>query len=306
MDKIIKIGVALLMFSASTAGAEIVSNYDFRKADTAKRVTLPKGATWVAPEGQNAGYVVLDPTIKQIDLPLEAVRPGVKYRVNIRARIDGDYVVELNDRAHIESVIRRGRYESNYRVMETQGETVSNRGGGFFLTKNWHTYVHVFYTSGVAETITVQFSPNNKKTYIERIAILADDEGGAINQNPDFRYGELNYCGWRPSRDGRLYDTPEGKTVYRSGYYASSPTFPLKALRAYRAIASGSSGALNINYYDSNGKSVGKRFLLRPSNKEPATVEFTPPEGTTSGNIIVTGHLLTALKIEEVDELGCD
>lgn len=150
--------------------------------------------------------------------------------------------------------------------------------------------------------MTIQLTPRKHVTHVANVSLVADDEGGVINNNPDFRYGELNYGGWHPQRDGRLFLRPDGKTVFRSGYGGSSPSVPLQEGRFYRITARGEGGHLTINYLNAENKRVASRFLLRfPDTAGEEMTELTPPEGAVAAYVIAYGALVESFKVVERD-----
>lgn len=273
-------------------------------AEAGGKPALPAGVTRVAlPEGGTC--LELDASVQAFELVTLEVKPETKYRLTLRARVQGAFTIEQNARAHIQAIQRRGRLESVYTIefQEPGMPKPSSGGGGFFLTRDWYDYVHVFRTPAGVQKVTIQLTPRKHVTQIARVSLVADDEGGAINNNPDFRYGELNYCGWAPQRDGRILLRPDGKTVFRSGYGGSSSKFPLQEGRFYRMTGRGEGGSLTIYYYDANNKSIASRFLLRfPEAAGEASTDLTPPEGCVSGSVTAYGALIESFKVVEREE----
>lgn len=291
---------AVVFFANAANGFEI----DFSK-DSVEEVF--DGATGTLPE-VSEGMVVLPPKIVTREVP---VKPGKKYKLQIMAQVDGDFVVEKNDRAHIQALqSHQNRLSSTYGItfQNGNGEEVPALGagamggpwmGGFFLTNTLHPYVFVFYAPEDATSLRVTFQSNGRTTSLSSLQLVEETEEGTVNANPDFRYGELNYSGWKPSRDGRLYKRPDGKVVLNTGYGNSSSFFPLNPESRYRVSAIGEGTYLNIEYLDKNRKSIANRFLIRPT-PEGAETEFVPPEGTVMGRMInVRPQLVQDIQIVE-------
>lgn len=250
------------------------------------------------------GMAILPERIETRALPIEA---GKKYKLQMTAQVDGDFVVEENDRAHIET-LHRDNLGATYkmRFYNDSGEEVSPLGrnaawtGGFFLTKNAHPYVMVFYAPEGATNLKVNFQSNGRTACLSNLKLAEETEEGTLNVNPDFRYGELNYCGWKPSGDGRLYQHPDGKSTLNAGFHYFSPFFPLNPKNTYHVSAIGEGGEVNIDYFDENLKFVVQgRFLIR-LKPEGMETEFTPPEGTVMGRVTgIRSPIIQEIRIME-------
>ena len=236
------------------------------------------------------------------------VKAGVKYKLEIAAEVAGDFVTEVNDRAHIQTLQSfKNRLTSTYEIifLDAKGGEIPGLGGtapgttptswGFFLTNRQQTYVSVFYPPVKAVSIKIRFQSNARSTRIASLQLAEETAEKTVNPNPDFRYGELNYTGWNPQRDGRLYTRPDGKTVLNVGYGGASPFFPLSPGTKYHVSAIGESpgikGTVNIHYYDVAGKSIRSGFLFRPTLLGVET-ELTPPQGTAMARIVMYGGVI--------------
>lgn len=251
------------------------------------------------------GLLTLPDRIETRTFPVEA---GVKYKLEIAAEVAGDFVTEVNDRAHILTVQSfKYRLSSTYEIvfLDARGEEIPGLGGtapgstptsrGFFLTNRRQAYVAVFYPPAKAVSLKIRFQSNDRSTSIASLQLAEETAEKTVNPNPDFRYGELNYAGWQPQRDGRLYTRPDGKTVLNVGYGGASPFFPISPGTKYHVSAIGESpgnkGTLNIHYYDDAGKSIRSGFLFRPTLKGVET-EVTPPPGTVMARIVMYGGVI--------------
>lgn len=237
---------------------------------------------------------------------------GKKYKLEIAAETSGDFVVETNDRAHVLTLQSPNNQLSSTYVVSFQnaagdeirgleGVTPGGRAwlGGFFLTNKRQTSVAVFYAPPDAATLKVSFQSNSRTTHIASLRLAEETEEKTVNPNPDFRYGELNYCGWRPARDGRIYTRPDGKRVLHLGYGGVSPFFPLSPESTYRVFATGEGQPLNIEYFDRDGKPLLQRFLIRFSSKGEET-DLTPPVGTVMARVSALGAIIEEFKIVQV------
>lgn len=297
MNRCLKISLAVI-----AAQMLIVAPGFSQTTGQANQAELPVGVTRVAlPTGET--YLELKGNVSNFNVLTMAVKPETKYRLTMRARVEGPFTIEQNGRAHLQAIQRGGRWESTYEVLfhgPGLAESASG-GGGFFLTREWYNYSHVFWTPAGVEKITVQLNPRKTDMQVANVSLVADDEGGVINANPDFRYGELNYCGWWPQRDGRILQRPDGKYVFRSGYGGSTPSIPMKAGRFYKITARGEAGNLAITYFDANGKDIANRFLLRFSEDgmSEEMVELSPPEGCVAAKVIAYNSLIEYFRVFE-------
>lgn len=244
----------------------------------------------------------------QIETRAFSIETGKKYKLEITAKVAGDFVEELNERAHILTVQSfRNRLTSTYErvFLDANGEEIPGLGGtgpgaaasqrGFFLTQRQQPYVAAFYPPAKAVALKVRFLSESQTTQIARLELDEETDEGTVNPNPDFRYGQLNYSGWQPQRDGRLYTRPDGKTVLNVGYGGTSPFFPLSPETKYRVSAIGESaggkGTVSIQYFDQQGTSIRSSFLFRPALQGVET-ELTPPPGTALARIVMYGGVI--------------
>ncbi len=233
---------------------------------------------------------------------------GKKYLLEIRARVDGSFVTEENDRAHLFTLqSHQNRLSSTYAVtfLNAAGGEIPAPGKeaprGFFLSKESQPYTQVFYAPPEATSLKIRFQSNGRTTRISALRLVEETAEQTINPNPDFRYGELSYCGWSPKRDGRLYTRPDGETVLNTGHLGASPYFPLEGGKRYRFSAKGKGAHLNAHYYDKEGKSIASRFILRPA-VEGAEAEAVPPEGTAMARVVASGVVfLEELKVVKIE-----
>lgn len=294
----------LLLLAASLpfAGAARAFQVDFSK-DGAEN--LFEASAKALPENSD-GSVALPARIETRPLPVEA---GKKYRLEMAAEVAGDFVVEANDRAPILTLqSHRNRLTSMYEIVfqDANGKEIPALGGamasprGFFLTHRRQPYIAVFYTPEKAASLKVRFQTNAHATRIASLQLAEETGENTVNPNPDFRYGELNYAGWQPQRDGRLYTRPDGKTVLNAGYGGTSPVFPLHPENKYRVFTVGQGKTINIQYFNKEGKSILNRFLLRPTPKGAET-ELTPPPGTAMARVVMYGEvILEEFKVTEL------
>lgn len=235
-----------------------------------------------SPDGGKS--MILPANLSSVETRVLPVEGGAKVRLQLRAALEDDFVVEENPRAHILTLLSSGHQETSRVIVLFQnadGKEVPGLGMTspevFFLTKELQLYTTVFYTPPGAVGMKLRFTPNRRFTRISSIALEPETEEQSINPNPDFRYGELGYSGWKPGRDGRLIMRPDGKVVFAASYGGQSPPFPLTPGKRYKVLVKGKGGDVRLVYLDQTGKQMSSRFLIRPA-PEGATTDFTPPD----------------------------
>lgn len=298
MNGLARYWIGALALAATLAAGAPILDLDYSVLPEDEWPELPAGVTRAElPEG--GACLQLGAGVSRYDAATAELLPETKYRLTIRARVQGAFTVEQNDRAQVESLQRWGLSESVGTLQFHDPATGALAAGGtiVFLTRDWHDYVYVFRTPPGVQRVTLRFQPRNHVTQVARLSIETADEDGVVNNNPDFRYGELSYSGWRPQRDGRLYLRPDGTCVFNSGYGGSSPAFPLQAGRRYRLTGLGDGGYLNIYYYDAEGKTIVSTFLMRFTGRQEVTASLTPPAGCVSGKIVAYSVLLEFFRV---------
>lgn len=276
---------------------------DFSRADALESY-LEKGGSGAVLGGADAaggGWLELPGSSRKTTLKGLPVVGERLYRLRFTAWIEGEECVEQNDRIHIESL--QGYYRpAAYELRFTGGEPAQElrlpgyREGGFLLTGTPYEYVHAFYVPAGSSQVAVTFMPNGVTTRVRTLSLEPCEDAGGLIGNPDFRHGELNYCGWRPSRDGRIYQLDEGRRVFNSGYGGVSPLFPLREGENYVALGRGV-GRPNLAYYDAEGKALNTRFLFELKPGQESRAEFSPPPGSHYGRIVMYNVWLESLQV---------
>lgn len=294
--------LAVALLAGVCRGGEAVV-LDFCRADALESY-LEKGATGAVlggAAGSGGCFLELPGASRKVTLKALPVVAERLYRLRFMAWVDGEACIEQNDRIHIESLqgyYKPAAYELRFSGDDPQQELrqPGYREGGFLLTGTSCEYVHVFYTPAGSSQVGVTFMPNGVTTRIRALSLeLCEDAGGLIG-NPDFRYGELNYCGWRPARDGRIYQLDDGRRVFNSGYGGMSSIFPLREGQSYVAVGRGV-GRPNLAYLDAEGKQLNTRFLFELKSGQESRAEFSPPPGSRYGRIVMYNVWLESLQV---------
>jgi len=300
--------VLVLFLAASYAGAQPVVDIRFTNNDSARYLERTgNGVTGgVSPDGKKC--LQIDGAVASLALKPIPLKPMQKYKLTIRAAVDSKDTIESNDRILELSRMGGGRSFSSYAVtfLDKEGKktglivrgTTFVGNSGVIISSKVNDFVHVFHSPPKVARMRLDLSPRKNKLFIESIKLEVEKDEGTINCNPDFRYGELNPSGWRPDYDGRLYRRPDGKTIMKSGYSASSPIFPVNDHSRYSVYCKGNSyeaktGKTTLNFYDEKGGRKGSIHLFwADAMKDGGTkTGIMPPPGTFQAQVVV-GHAL--------------
>ena len=308
--------IMAIVLSAVPAGAQSVLDLTFGDGDSAghfERVGKGVGLA-VSPDGKPC--VGIDGAVKSLALKPVTVKPLVKYKLTIRAAIDGKDTVESNDRIPELVTQTAGRGFAGYGLtfLDTEGQET-----GFILRKSSfvvnagaiisgrvNNIVHVFYSPPKADKIRLTLRTGKNKVLIERIQLELENEEGTVNCDPDFRYGELCPSGWTWDSEGRLYRRPDGKTVLKSGTSAASPLFIVNDQSRYSFYCKGTaydakpeSGKATVSFYDENGVNLGTTHLFwAEAMKNGATKKgLKPPPGATQAKAGVERAIFEELRV---------
>jgi hypothetical protein len=295
-------GVALL----STPMGAAVHKVDFANEGTGSLFDEAPVVPEVGDFANGGKGMILPAKLSSVETRTLPIKGGTKYRLQLEASLVDDFVVEKNPRAHILTLLSSGHQETSRVAVlfqDADGEEVPGPGmippEVFFLAEIPRLYTTVFYAPAEAATLKLRFIPNRRLTQVSSFALEPETEEKSVNPNPDFRYGELSYSGWKPGRDGRLYTRPGGKVVLAAGYGGRSPFFPLTPGKRYNVHAKGNGGDIRLVYFDRMGKQIASRFLMRPAS-EGSKTDFTPPEGVTTCRFELYGNaILEELRVRE-------
>ena len=297
--------LALALFAAAAHAGQTVYQQDCDVPDAATILdTAVQGAEMV-PAEKGGNFLKLAEDVHAAALKAFPAAPETKYRFSFLGRIEDENTVEKNDRAHIEMLRTYGRFAPAYAILflDAHGNQIESKFhgcSGAVLTSDWYRYVYVFYSPAGTRSMKIEFLPRKRPFHADDLEVTVESEEGAVNCNTDFSYGELNYCGWRPARDGRLYKRPDGEIVLKSGYGGGSTYFPLHEGKNYRVYVRGQGqvpgGSVRMNYYDEEVNRLGQRFLLRPT-PDGGHVDLAPPPKTRYGSVVMYSVILQELKV---------
>ncbi|HOF87269.1 MAG TPA: hypothetical protein PLZ36_04060 [Armatimonadota bacterium] len=172
---------------------------------------------------------------------------------------------------------------------------------------DWHPYTDVCYTP--ANAAAMEFAvvlPNGEN------GVLLDDwalgpcpDEGAINCNPDFRYGPCSYTGWASLNTGALFvKVGEGKYGLNTAYGSSSEPFPLREPGTYRLYARGAARGgfrtVDLRIYDAKGALIKILNIVGLPNGN--SVDVLLPDGAAAGSLLVYHHILEEVRVMRVGD----
>ena len=170
------------------------------------------------------------------------------------------------------------------------------------------TYTDVFYTPPAAAALRLDVASGDGVTFALRdlkLAKTADE--GAININPAFGLGPLNYSGWqRVSAGGQIIER-DGRAVFDTKYGSRGMAFPLDGPGTYalsaKATGNGYNSCVILDVLDAEGKKIMASVLRRYER----TNHFVPPKEAVSASLLVYSCLLEEVRVVRVgDEKAID
>jgi len=269
-------GLSLLLATTS-ANAQSLLDITFDNDSGATQLEQAVGAvTWGTARDQSC--LVVDGNVaKQAFKPI-AVQSLKKYILTIGAAVDDLDTIETNDRIAEIATKNRGHSfaECEMEFFDSSGKkttfllygTIPMEAFGInIVSREFRDYVLVFYSPPGADTLQLSFSPRNRKLFIKSIRLAPETAEGTVNCNPDFRYGEFNASEWDPDSEGRLFRTPDKRTVLKCGYNSRSSFFAVDDDSRYSFLCQGTGyesedGKVIVTFYDEVGNELGYTHLF--------------------------------------------
>ncbi len=274
---------------------------------------IPGNVSFAPSKNNSSGKMLVCPKGFKGSLSFKKVRvkPGVKYKLDFMAKIDGKDVIEKNSRIGLIQVSSSNiLYHWRIVFFDSTGKRIPRaiQSNHLSLVSNeWKKYTSVFYTPPNAVYLKLGFSNSNPENgmMLENLDLGLCPDEGAINCNPEFSYGAYNYAGWRfIISGGLLFKTDKGKYVLDSAYGSTSRRFPLISDGTYRLYARGikSKGysVVNIFFVDAKGKNL-KQIHMRAA-PEGKYIDFVPPVKTAFAYFRVYKHILEAVRLTRIGD----
>jgi len=266
--------------------------------------TFPPGQVTIAPvDGVNS--LVLVGT--QARLKPVSVRPKTKYTLSFEGSFRGAVEsIEENPRFAVfaqpgqKSPVLPSR---TVQFLDAAGKTLDRPQALSMPCRARHTYTDVFYTPCHAAVLRLDVASGEGITFVLRNLMLEETaDEGAINVNPCFGLGPLNYSGWQTvSAGGRLIEV-DGKTIFDTKYGSRGTAFPLPGPGTYalsaKATGNGYNSCVKVDVFDAQGKKLMSSVLRRYGR----TKYFVPPKEAASASLLVYSCLLEDVRLVRVGD----
>ncbi len=257
---------------------------------------------------------------KRVDILMKQtpVKDAVKYRFSFRAKIEGPDTIE--DNPQLEYLFyeydkaARGKTLPGWRLV-FYGEDKKEISRGFPLFWNtvfhreWTLYEEVFYPPAGAVSLAVVFSnggnPDNA-VMIDELELETADEG-ALNINPEFKYGKYNFSGCNWGKNAKIIEYEKGKFALdnKNGWCVMDPV-PVTPGAEYEVSATIHSpekaGRVYVWCCDGKLKKLSElKQVLRvdPPKEETKTIRFVVPEGVSCVRF-ATGGIIKSIRMNQV------
>lgn len=242
-----------------------------------------------------------------IRLKTVPVTPRTKYMLSFQGSFTGD-IESIEDNSRFEVFAQPGKRSSVLPSREIQFLNAAGKAIGkkILLSMPWrekHFYTDVFFTPSGATAMSLKLNSGKGVTFaLGEIKFKKTEDEDAINVNPAFNLGTLNYSGWQNiAAGGRILEL-DGKTVLDTKYGSFGMAFPLRDPGTYalsaKATGNGFNSCVIVNVFDSEGK---KLMSSRIREYEKPNY-FVPPEEAEFASILVYSCFLEEVRLVRVGD----
>jgi len=236
-----------------------------------------------------------------------AVRPNTKYTLSFEGSFRGD-VESLEENPRFAVFAQPGQRSQvlpsrTIRFLDAAGKAVGQPRTLSVPARRKHTYTDVFYTPRNAATLRLDIASGEGVAFsLRKLKLEETPDEGAININPGFDLGPLNYSGWqRISAGGRLIEV-DGKTILDTKYGSRGTAFPLPGPGTYalsaKATGNGYNSCVKADIFDAEGKKLMSSVLRRYGQAK----HFVPPKEAVSASFLVYSCLLEDVRLIRVGD----
>jgi hypothetical protein len=238
-------------------------------------------------------------------VPIEGEK---KYKLSFRAKLVGDDVIERNSRIDVIQVAAGHLLpRCQVRFFDAGRKPLPGTPGATMISGKWSPYVIVFYAppSAVSMQVVLNLPGSDCDVLVDDMNLESAPDEGAINCNPDLRYGSHAYTGWANLATGAmLVELPGGRFAMDTAYGSSTETFPLREPGTYRLYAKGTVRGgfhtVDLRLYNAGGELIKTRSLS--ASQDGVSSDFVLPEGTASGSLLVYNHMLEEVRVTRMGD----
>jgi hypothetical protein len=248
--------------------------------------------------------VINDATVLSNDM---SVRPHVKYKLTLTSSFSGD-VESIEENPHFEIFTHLGSVSPvlpsrKLEFLTAEGETIDSSLQYAMPFRDEHVYQDMFYSPDEAAYLRVHIaSGDGVRLSVHNLMLEEAADESAVNVNPSFELGPMNYSGWKNIARGGKIITHKGTIVFDTKYGSRGQAFPLQGPGTYALSAEAESNGYNscvqVHLFDAEGE-----LLLKVSTREygPARYFVPPPEAVTA-SLLVYSCLLEEVRLVRVGD----
>jgi hypothetical protein len=235
------------------------------------------------------------------------VTPNLKYTLSFTGSFTGD-VESIEENPRLAVFAKPSRRTPVLPSREIHFLDAAGRRTGhtpFFSMpfRDEHRYVDVFYSPPSAVALRLELASGEGVDFaMQGLSLRATGDEDAINVNPTFQLGSLNYSGWKNISAGGKIIELDGKVVFDTKYGSRGMTFPLPGPGTYalsaKATGNGYNSCVKVDVFDSEEKKIMTNVLRRYEK----TNYFVPPPEAVRASLLVYSCLLEEVRLVRVGD----
>jgi len=265
---------------------------------------FPTDRVRIVPQNGSSALHIVD---AQVRFQPVSVTPNTKYTLSFAGSFTGDVEsIEANPRFAVfaqpwqKNAVLPSR---EIRFLDAAGN-VTGRTLVFSMPfRNRRTYTDVFYTPPDAASLRFGVDSGEGVSFaLQDLSLTKTVDEGAINVNPAFQLGPMNYSGWQNISAGGKIIEMDSMTVFDTKYGSRGTTFPLPGPGTYalsaKATGNGYNSCVKLDVFDTNGKKIMTSVLRRYDKPN----YFVPPPEAASASFLVYSCLLEEVRLVRVGD----
>lgn len=228
-------------------------------------------------------------SIKEMTTSPIPVESKTKYKISFSASATGKHTIEEIPRIRIMNH-RQAASRVHVNFYNSEKKRIPGYKDVFILSKKQRDYELIFYPPRDASSLKIFAQPAKECVLsIEKITLtnnLSGEKKQYLNTYTTFDKGDLNLYGCTSGFGGRFYTRPDGKTVWKTGFLAHSPSFPVQGGKYYDFYCRGKNyrrkAWIWVNCYDGIKRRPIKHMKINLSPKGATTRLMLPPSTVTA------------------------